>query len=224
MSRSARLAVTLSVLVLFVTLASAFAALTSKLWSAPAPQSAPVTSPADAASGTPAGLPDPSAPIADPAAGSAASATGSLAPDPSASTAAPSSTASPTTSSVPEQDGPPSQWPDALPDVGEHRELAYYPGPAQRWVLGVPDGANLTAGRLVADLEEMGWEMTLVVTDAGITAVGERGEERVSLVFRSLGAQLPENWSGLEVIYQQSLPDFELPPTTTPQEAVRRGA
>lgn len=221
---SARVAVGGAVLLLFAVLALGFARLAGLLGVG---RGETITSPVVETTNVPA------APMADPA-GNAASASGRLADDPSAPTTTPGT--APTTtgpdqvpspsSTAPSSPSLPPRWPDALPDPGQHTVVVHETDFADRWVLGMPGGMNLVAGRFLADLSELGWDVDTVVTQAGVTAVAVRGDERLSVVVRTGDTGLPANWASVEVIYQPRLPDFEVPPTstTTPQDQARKGA
>ena len=120
----------------------------------------------------------------------------------------------------------PPMWPQTLPAPGQHIVLAHAIEPTPRWMLGLPGGLNLVGGRFLAGLQDLGWETETVVTLAGITTVGSRNAERLSLVLRPGGSDLPAGWSSLEIIYQPLMSDFEVPPTstTTPEQGASKGA
>jgi hypothetical protein len=120
----------------------------------------------------------------------------------------------------------PPMWPQTLPAPGQHTVVVHDIEPTPRWVLGLPGGLNLVGGRFLAELKDLGWETETVVTPSGITTVGSRNAERLSLVFRPGARDLPQGWSSLEVIYQPMMSDFEVPPTstTTPEQSARKGA
>ncbi|MBU6200640.1 MAG: hypothetical protein KJS90_01415 [Acidobacteria bacterium] len=189
----------------------------------------------------PVSAPPPSAPPAPsstlPAPG-VASATGSLPPlAPSSSVANPlvpstlpgqpgtGSTLPPpgVTTSVPASDLPP-RWPVSLPDPGEHRVLAVESGEEDRWLLAVPGNVPLAGGRFVAGLEDLDWEVDAVATPRTLTAVGTRGQERVSVTIRPGGDALPSGWLLLDVVYQPTVPAFEPPPTSVvpPEDEVTK--
>jgi hypothetical protein len=125
---------------------------------------------------------------------------------------------------VPGVNEQPPGWPGSLPDLGEHTVLSTRRGEADQWVLAVPGNISLGAGRILAGLESNGWEMNTIATSLGVTSVGTRGEERVSITVRDRDLRIPENWVLLEVIYQARIPDFQEPASPTPDadEDVRK--
>jgi hypothetical protein len=157
---------------------------------------------APAATQTPSAVPGPSG-------SNVASATGSLAPtDPAAPVTTPTTTPSSTFDN-------PENWPEVLPDLGEHRLLQHSTGAEERWLLAVPGGPQLSGGRFLAGLERLGWKVDAVSTVNTVTAIGSLGPSRVSATVRPGGDLVPEGWGVLEVVYLERVPDFE-PPTTTP--------
>jgi hypothetical protein len=164
--------------------------------------------PPPVSSGAPENVPA-TAPAPGPAGSNVASATGSLAPtDPGAPAVTPTTTPSSTFVN-------PENWPEVLPDLGEHRLLEHTAGAEQRWLLAVPGGPQLSGGRFLAGLERLGWKVDAVSTVNTVTAVGALGSSRVSATVRPGGDLVPEGWGVLEVVYLERIPDFE-PPTTTP--------
>lgn len=152
--------------------------------------------------------PTPSA-VPGPSGSNVASATGSLAPvDPSASAVTPSTTPSSTFEN-------PENWPEALPDLGEHRLLKHTTGSEERWLLAVPGGPQLSGGRFLAGLERLGWKVDAISTVNTVTAIGSLGSSRVSVTVRPGDELVAKGWGVLEVVYLERIPDFE-PPTTTP--------
>lgn len=225
LSISARIAVALSIAVLTLVLTGGFARLAGV---------AGVGTPAEPSTQT-------SEPRTDSGADGAATASGALAPgDTKGTTPTPStglastdplSTGSTTLPSSPETlpntpTALPPMWPQTLPAPGQHTVVVHDIEPTPRWVLGLPGGLNLAGGRFLAELKDLGWEIETVVTPSGITTVGSRNAERLSLVFRPGDGAIPQGWSSLEVIYQPMLPDFQIPPTstTTPEQSARKGA
>lgn len=111
--------------------------------------------------------------------------------------------------------GLPPRWPVSLPDPGQHVLLGLEGDGEDRWLLAVPGNANLSGGRFIAGLEDLDWDVSAVATGKTATAVGVRGQERVAVSIRPGGEVTPENWVLLEVVYQPTIPDFEVPPTST---------
>lgn len=134
----------------------------------------------------------------------------------------PSSGVSP--SSTTPGNGLPPRWPVSLPDPGEHRLLGIESEEEDRWLLAVPGNVPLAGGRFVAGLEELDWEVGAVSTPRTLTAVGTRGDERVSVTLRPGGDGLPAGWLLLDVVYQPTIPEFETPPSSSipPEDEVTK--
>jgi hypothetical protein len=231
LSLTSRVVVAVAVLVLFAVLATGFARLAT-LAGVGRPDSDPVPSvvvaAGEAAAPTP-GVASASGQLAADPMNPASSPASSTTPSPATSPSVPTLPgAAPAATTVPSQAGAalPPRWPQSLPDPGQHTVVSHEAGFANRWVLGMPGGMSLLAGRFLAELGELGWELDTVVTQAGVTAIGVKGDERISVVFREPTGDLPASWSSVEVIYQPRLPEFEVPTTstTTPEERARKGS
>lgn len=119
----------------------------------------------------------------------------------------------------------PPRWPLSLPDPGEHVVLGIESEQEDRWLLAVPGNAPLAGGRFLAALEELEWDVSTISTPRTVTAVGTRDQERVAVSMRPGGELAPDGWLLLEVVYQPTIPDFEVPPSSTvppEQEATKR--
>lgn len=212
-----RLLAAVSLLVLFVLLVAGFARLAGLAGLDETPGSPPPSIPVAPVDPSAAASP---APPATASGGSAASPSSipSSVPLPTVPSSTPGASRSPTT------DLPP-RWPVSLPDPGQHVLLGLEGDGEDRWLLAVPGNANLSGGRFIAGLEELDWDVSAVATGKTATAVGVRGQERVAVSIRPGGDLTPENWVLLEVVYQPTIPDFEVPPTSTlppEEEAAKR--
>lgn len=209
-----RLLAAVSLLVLFALLVAGFARLAGLAGLDETPGPPPPSIPVAPVDSSAAASPAPPGSVSA-SGGSAASPSSipSSVPFPTVSSSVPGASPSPTT-------GLPPRWPVSLPDPGQHVLLGLEGDGEDRWLLAVPGNANLSGGRFIAGLEDLDWDVSAVATGKTATAVGGRGQERVAVSIRPGGELTPENWVLLEVVYQPTIPDFEVPPTSTlPPEA-----
>jgi len=134
-----------------------------------------------------------------------------IAPPPPAPGATTPVTAAPAATTT----GNPPRWPASLPALGEHRLISAETDPDARWVVALPGSMALAGGRFLAALAEKEWDTRTVTTTASVTAVGTRGEERLSVVVRPAEDLAPAGWVLLEVIHQERVPAFQPPPTSS---------